>query len=118
MAQPSGAASGTLSFTRPLLGLTSFDAGVDYAAESGIQPTTAHLGAQGPLGDDWWLYASAIKPLSYVSPARLDGGVSGEVLGLNTNAYAGVGVDGAGYVGVRLTLPLSATPRRERWVGF
>jgi hypothetical protein len=113
-----GDAGGTLTYSRMLFDMATLEAGLDYQTGAGLHPNTAHLSAQSPLGPKWSLYADAAKPLADASPARLDAGVNGEMLGLTTDAYGGVATDGAGYVGLRVRVPLSATPRRERWVAF
>jgi hypothetical protein len=113
-----GAAGGTLTYSRMLFDIATLEAGLDYQTGAGIQPSMAHMSASSPLGPKWSLYADATKPLLDASPARLDAGINGEVLGLTTDAYGGVATDGAGYVGVRMRVPLSATPRRERWLAF
>lgn len=116
--ESTGTASGALSYYGPIFGSFSLDAGLDYESGAGFHATAAHLGTQGPLGGKWWLYASASQPLAYAAPAQFDGGINGEIYGLATNAYAGIAMDGAAYLGVRLRMPLSPGPLRERWLGF
>jgi hypothetical protein len=116
--ETAGTPSGSLSYYRPIFGSYGLDAGLDYASGAGLQATAAHLGTQGPIAGKWSLYASASQPLAEPAPAQFDGGVNGEIYGLTTNAYAGVATDGTGYVGVRLRMPLSPGPRRDRWLGF
>jgi hypothetical protein len=113
-----GTASGSLYYSGPIFSSYGLNAGLDYESGAGLRATAAYLGAQGPITGKWWLYAGASQPLAYAAPTQFDGGINGEIFGLTTNAYAGVTTEGTGYVGVRLQVPLSPSPQRDRWLGF
>jgi hypothetical protein len=113
-----GGTTGSLSYSNRIFGSYGLNAGIDYQSGTRFQATGAYVGTQGPISNKWSMYATASQPLSTPSPARFDGGITGDFHGLTTTAYGGVAMDGTGYIGVSLRVPLSPSPQRDRWLGF
>jgi hypothetical protein len=110
--EAAGTATGTFAYSQPLVGTYSLNAGLDYSSNAGLHPTAARLGTEGRLSRTWSAYANANQLLVESAVTQFDGGVRGEVYGLTTDAYAGVDTGGAGFIGVRLRLPLSPDPHQ------
>jgi hypothetical protein len=88
----------------------------DYGGTD-LRPTTAQLNLERIIGNGWSVYGFARQPLDDGS-GRLDLGVTRQFGGIMASAYGGGASDGTGYVGLRLWIPLSPTPKDSRWLGF
>jgi len=108
--------TGNLIYYGPV-GTVQLTAELDYGVGSDFKPTSALIGVDTSITDSWSIYGYAQQPLT-TGPARLDVGAVREIGGVMTGPYAGAAADGSAYVGVRLWLPLSASARDHRWLGF
>jgi hypothetical protein len=116
LGEETGRSSGNLLFYGPL-GPVQLSAGVDYGGAHGMRAGVLRTGVERTFENSWSLYAYGEKPLGE-GVARFDAGAVRDLGGVTLSTFVGGSDDGAGYVGLRLKMPLSAAARQDRWLGF
>jgi len=108
--------NGTLMYYGPIGGVYA-SAELDYTIDKGFDVTAARFGIDKTFEDGWTLFMYGNQPLP-VGVGRLDFGATRDLGGFTVSASASAGTDGSGYVGLKLTMPLSPQGKDTRWLGF
>lgn len=112
-----GATSGSVLYYGPA-GPVQLTVGVDYGGIYGTRPGVARFGIEKSIEQSWSMYGYGERVLED-GFSRFDVGAVRQLAGFNLSAFAGGANDGGGaYAGLRVTVPLSAESREDRWLGF